>query len=1005
MRILRLTLLTLVVLTMTVSYPALASPGSAGQAAGNARPALRLNTDRLAAPTPAERQASATNLNRWLDGLMANPAGRPTTSAEARQRQAQWTVMIYLAADNDLEEYGIGDVNEMEVVGSTTNVNVVVQMDRAPGYDSTNGNWTDARRLYITRDRDVDRINSEVVETLPETNTGDPAVLADFVTWTMDNFPAQRYALILWDHGGSWLGVATDSSSRDNDLSMPELDEALSRIGHPLDLIGFDACLMGGFEVYRTVAPYAEVAVAAEETIPGFGWEYATPLQALARNPGMDAEALGSNFVDAFVAFYTDVVTYYDAFDLGAVRLAEADQLASAIDSFVTSVRANPAAVLSAIADARNNTLMFGGFDDPQYFDIWSAADLAQFMRLLSTLTREQSVAQAARNVVSAVEGMVINHLSSSSLAAATGMTIYFPRNLNAYTQYGFSDRFMEERPGGENLWPDFLDTFYGTATTTVPEAPQVRILGTFPAVASIHQPAAIQMEISGRDIVDVAFGAALKQADGTSILIEYQRLVSRTTTTSGEEVTDWADGVFTRTFNWDTEMPVISDGTVETPALLIQNRTNPGSAVVDGRFLPQSGDPVDAQLVYDLAAGTVKTVWGVRETANGYVPYELAINNGDQFQPYWLYLDADNNLQPRPADVTLTFGDAPFTYRLMPAPTGSYTITIVAENVTGATSRDSADINVNNTSLDPTQRGFTDPEFGLNFLYPATWIEPRFIPTDEGGRLFTGDPATGIVLSVLPYDGVRSAQDVAQQVINSWNALQDAQLVDQQPVTLGSYDAYVVDYTYKFNGEDRSGVVLAVYLPERRLGYGFDVDSPANQIDTATQAFQLLVNSVSFFDTQTELGESDWVTATLSGGQASFSVPAGWVEQRLENWSIYHAPGDEATFVAVQVSPTQGLSNEALATQYLEVLQQSDYIVNVEIYAAEPYFIANETWYLVGFTYTNQSTGVLTAGAYFVTTVGRQEYVFWLETSDAAFDQTFNDTFSVMINSFAFGG
>ena len=875
-------------------------PGLSASGANVITLSPRLNADQAAAPTPAERAAARANIAAWMGGLAAEAPGTPTTSAQARLQTAQWTVMIYLAADNDLEEFGIGDVNEMEVVGSTTGVNVIVQMDRATGYDRSNGDWTDTRRLFIERDDDFDVINSEVVETIGETATGDPQTLVDFATWSMDTYPAQHYALILWDHGGSWLGIATDASADDDDLSMPELGDALAQItaangGQPLDLIGFDACLMGELEVYSTVAPYAQVAVGAEESIPGFGWEYATPLQALARDPSLDAEALGRSFVDSFMDFYTEVVTYYDQFDLGAVRLGATEEVISALDGFVSTVEANPGAVLSAIGDARNNTIVFGGFDDPEYFDIWSAADLIQFMQLLGTFTTTHHLldaAAAADVVVAAAEDMVIHHRANDGLAGAQGISIYFPRNELAYNQYGIGRRYQNENPGNLQVWQHFLDVFFGAATTTVSEAPQVNILGVYPEVASIYEPAVIQMDVSGQNLMDVSFGAMLQQEDGTQILVEYERLISRTTTVDGSEVTDWADGVTTRTYSWDTEIPIITDGQVETPALLIQNRNSPSSAVVDGQYIPADGDPVDAQLVYDLATSQVETVWGVRETPNGYVPFELAVNNGDQFQPYWLYLDAANNLQHTLADVTLTFGDDPFTFHLVPAPSGAYSLTIVAEDLAGTTASDSVEIQVNNTGLDPAQRGFTDPQFGLNFRYPAGWIEPRFIATDEGGRLFTGDPATGIVLSVLPYDGVSSAQDVAQQVIDSWNVLEDAALVDQQEVSLGTYNAYVVDYTYTLQGTQRAGVVLAIYAPERAIGYGFDVDAPADQVDAASTAFNVLVDSLNFFDTQATLGSSDWQVVEAANGLASYAVPAAWQPTQLEAWQIYSPAG-----------------------------------------------------------------------------------------------------------------
>src|SRR5262245_61955735 len=68
--------------------------------------------------------------------------------------QREWTILYYLDADNDLEPYMLNDVDEMEVIGSTDNINLVAMLDRHPGYEPRDGNWTNNKLLYITRDND-----------------------------------------------------------------------------------------------------------------------------------------------------------------------------------------------------------------------------------------------------------------------------------------------------------------------------------------------------------------------------------------------------------------------------------------------------------------------------------------------------------------------------------------------------------------------------------------------------------------------------------------------------------------------------------------------------------------------------------------------------------------------------------------------------------------------------------------------------------------------------------
>jgi len=115
-----------------------------------------------------------------------------------------WTFLVYLDADNNLEAAGIDDFNEMEQVGSTDDVNIVVQMDRISGYDTSNGDWTTCRRYYVDQDSDPAVINSTMVEDLGEVNMGDGQTLRQFIEWGVANYPAAQYAIVLWNHGGGW---------------------------------------------------------------------------------------------------------------------------------------------------------------------------------------------------------------------------------------------------------------------------------------------------------------------------------------------------------------------------------------------------------------------------------------------------------------------------------------------------------------------------------------------------------------------------------------------------------------------------------------------------------------------------------------------------------------------------------------------------------------------------------------------------------------------------------
>jgi len=272
----------------------------------------------------------------------AKPSATPAPAA-ASAGQAEWTVLVYLDGDNDLEQDAIGDYAEMASVGSSAAVNIVVQFDRVATSedwdDSSNGNWSDVKRFRVERGKKPTKSNQ--LSDLGELNMGDPRTLVDFAAWGIKAYPARHYALIFWDHGAAWPGVASDDSSDGDMLTLPELAGALSdvrkRTGVPkLDLIGFDACLMGQIDVLQAIAPFGDVAIGSADLEPGEGWAWNAWLSDLARRPPQNAAALAPSIIKSFTAFYKqqdDASVTLAAFDLNKVgqMTGQLDALAGAM--------------------------------------------------------------------------------------------------------------------------------------------------------------------------------------------------------------------------------------------------------------------------------------------------------------------------------------------------------------------------------------------------------------------------------------------------------------------------------------------------------------------------------------------------------------------------------------------------------------------------------------------------------------------------------------------------
>ncbi len=301
--------------------------------------------------------------------------------------QKDWTVMIYISADHgagpdgivgtqddgNLEPFAYKDLKEIEEAGgSDADVNVVVMVDgnqllRQGTVDAQNnlisvpgtlgGTWrfqvggeVDERYVrLITHGGDNPFLGSPSPSTPPDVNMGDPGSLAAFITWAKSRYPAQKYALVLWDHGLGWKGFGWDDTfegqHEDSDaLFMGELSVGLA--GHSFELIGFDACLMAMIEVAYQVEPYSNYMVASQELEAGDGWPYDVWLPGLKANPGWDGGQLGEQIVSDFHAFYNHVPdpalpdeTRDNSHTLSCVDQSQLPALVTSVSTFANDLR------------------------------------------------------------------------------------------------------------------------------------------------------------------------------------------------------------------------------------------------------------------------------------------------------------------------------------------------------------------------------------------------------------------------------------------------------------------------------------------------------------------------------------------------------------------------------------------------------------------------------------------------------------------------------------------
>lgn len=355
---------------------------------------------------------------------------------------AEWTVMIYLDSDNNLESAGINDINEMEMVGSTADVNIVVQADRIPGYDISNSDWTTTRRYYITQDSDPFLINSQLKSDLGELNMGDPQTLVDFANWAVTEYPAEKYLLVIWNHGGGFRSlnftkdIAWDDTSGGDKITMSELEYSLSAIsaqmGKNIDIVGMDACLMAMTEVAYQIKDHTDILVASEESEPNDGWPYDTILAQLAANPTMSSTQLAADIIDKYIYFYP-----FDEVTLSAIDLSYMDTLVGQLSSLAQTIKED--------SITPSNKYIIAAYNSQYYSQspyAWEKdfIDLYDFCNKLLFYSNNMSVKNIAQSIQQTLNYAVINSdYNGVSVSGSKGLSIYFPY-YSGYIDIKYSD-------------------------------------------------------------------------------------------------------------------------------------------------------------------------------------------------------------------------------------------------------------------------------------------------------------------------------------------------------------------------------------------------------------------------------------------------------------------------------------------------------------------------------------------------------------------------------------
>jgi hypothetical protein len=405
----------------------------------------------------------------------------------------KWTVMVWMAGDNNLQDAGEQDLREMKKVGSTNDIDVVVQFDRMTGQNT--------RRYHVQKGTPL---QNDEVQSLGPTNTGDPKVATEFFIWAMKTFPADRFLASFWNHGGGIdetdvyarakamglgagrklrrgatvvsadharaiasgpyrhalfsttveaamkrRGIAYDDTARDF-LDNAELKNVLKNVtvaaGRSIDLLGFDACLMNMVEIAYQLRQYAGYSVGSEQTEPGDGWPYDTVLADLAATPAMSGGQFGAAIVKRYIGSYNSGDVTQSLLDLGRCK-----EIAQAIDGLAKTL-------IAAIKKPADYAAVTKATKAAQHYEYADFLDLCDLCAQLQKRVSSKAVKTAAAATITALTGsspfVAAEKHKGSGVARSNGASIYFPNARDVKVAYSSLD-FAKAA-----AWGDFIDAY-----------------------------------------------------------------------------------------------------------------------------------------------------------------------------------------------------------------------------------------------------------------------------------------------------------------------------------------------------------------------------------------------------------------------------------------------------------------------------------------------------------------------------------------------------------------
>lgn len=332
------------------------------------------------------------------------------------------TLMIYMCGSDLESQYGTASVDIREILDANISENVNILIETGGTLDWTNPSISEERnQIYKIENKELVLLKDDLgLRNMAESNT-----LKDFITYSTENYPANRYGLIVWNHGfGTIEGFGRDEKFEGDNMELSDMARALDESNTYFDFIGFDACFMSTIEVAYTLKEYSDYLIASSEIEPFAGWYYSNWITELSNNTSMTTEDLGRIIINDFVQHNSTREVPEEAI-LSITDLTEIDYVYKELCNFLTE--------LNIELNNKNYDLVSSARSEAKAF----ADNLIDHVDAISIAERLNL--KSSQDLIEAINKAVKYKSFTSTMEEVGGLSFYFP-----YYKIDYFNEFKE---------------------------------------------------------------------------------------------------------------------------------------------------------------------------------------------------------------------------------------------------------------------------------------------------------------------------------------------------------------------------------------------------------------------------------------------------------------------------------------------------------------------------------------------------------------------------------